>query len=248
MGVTTVNAVATLFAALINRSARRWDIQLCKLGAATAILYDHDPRQWGGSGNQQYHFRQHPRTGPHLTQTAGGGASANFTNTGTLTTTTANTNGILGDWATYRQQRKLHRHCNLGRTTAMALGLGNVVAYTGYTALSAAASTGYTNAQLSSTANYLTGNPTINGANFVSTTTGTGTVTINSLTMQGDFSINSGLTLVIGSGGLVMNGSARWITNNNVGSTAGTGKLTGQGLASGELFVDVADAQYIVGG
>ena len=71
-------------------------------------------------------------------------------------------------------------------------------------------------------------------------------MTINSLTMQGDFSINSGLTLILGSGGLVMDGTARYLTNNNAPTTAGTGNLT-TGLASGELFVNVADAQDAFG-
>ena len=95
----------------------------------------------------------------NLTQTAGSGGWVNFTNTGNITTTTGNSNGRLGAWATIE--------IGNGNSTATAVwaangngtGLGNVIAYTGYTNLSATASTGYTNVQLSSTANYLTAPP-----------------------------------------------------------------------------------------
>ena len=172
-----------------------------------------------------------------LTQTAGSGGSVNFsTGTGTITTTTANSNGILGGWAT-AGTAGLNTSVVNWATNSNGSGLGNVVAYTGYTYLSSTAGTSYAGSSLSATTNYFSGSQTINGANEVTQITGTGTFTINSLVQQGDFSIPAGGTLVLASGGLIMNGQSRWLTQNNTGATGGTSYLT-TGLASGELFVD----------
>jgi autotransporter-associated beta strand protein len=164
-----------------------------------------------------------------LSRTSGSGASVNFgsggTITGTLTTSTANTNGILGGWATTG---------NAGTTAATAdwvanNGSGNIVAYTGYTAVSGVTAP-------VSTQNW---NNTAQAATTQVNTSGT----VNSLKIGADFSVGSGTTLTVGSGGIILSGISRWVLNNNSGSTAGTGAIT-SGLASGELFVSVADALY----
>ena len=161
-----------------------------------------------------------------LSQTAGSGASVNFGTTGTTTTTSTNTNGILGGWAMVG---------NSGATGATAdwaavSGSGTIITYAGY------------NSVTGTTAPVAAQNWKTTGITTVAVSG-----TINSLVQSQDFSVLSGATLTINSGGLIMSGSARWFLNNGAGSTAGTGKIT-SGLASGELFVDVADAQYNNGG
>jgi fibronectin-binding autotransporter adhesin len=170
-----------------------------------------------------------------LAQTSGSGGSVNFTNTGAITTTTGNTSGILGAWATFG---------NNGSSTATVTwaannGSGTIIPYAGYTDVS-----GNQTGSSASAQNWLSGNTTVNGSLIV--TSLTQSATINSLTMQGDFSIASGATLTLASGGLAMNGLSRYMTNNTAATTAGTGQLT-TGLSSGELFVDVADAQDVTG-
>ncbi|HSU65344.1 MAG TPA: autotransporter-associated beta strand repeat-containing protein, partial [Tepidisphaeraceae bacterium] len=166
-----------------------------------------------------------------LTKTAGSGATVDFTATGTITTGASNDasdgGGILGGWATTGNAVS----SNSTGDWAANDGSGNIVAYTGYTLL---ATTGNlsTNGAGASTQNWETG--ALNGTNHI--TTLTASATINSLVQQGDFGINSGATLTLASGGLMLKGISRWMLNNNAGTTAGTGKLT-SGLASGELFI-----------
>ncbi|MCF7786516.1 MAG: autotransporter-associated beta strand repeat-containing protein [Prosthecobacter sp.] len=163
-----------------------------------------------------------------LTQTAGSGGSVNFsTVTGAITTTTtANTNGILGGWATVGNSGLS------GATADWAAndGSGNIVAYTGYTNVS-----GNQTGVGASTQNWRT--PSAGGVTATLTTS----ATVNSLVVRGDFSVSSGATMTLDSGGLILSGISRWLLNNGAGSTAGTGAIT-SGLASGELFVDVASA------
>jgi autotransporter-associated beta strand protein len=154
-----------------------------------------------------------------LTRTAGNGGSVNFTPTGTIHTTTANNNGILGGWATVG---------NAGTTGASGDwaavdGSGNIITYASYTTIS-----GSTTGSGASALNWLD-------------TDGTASLTasapVNSLVMRGDFNIQSGATLTLGSGGLLFSGASKWLKNNGAGSIAGSAQIT-SGLASGELFVD----------
>lgn len=169
--------------------------------------------------------------------TRNAGASVNFSTTGVTSTTLANTDGILGAWATMG---------NSGASGATADwvmndGSGNMVAYNGYTAVSNGGNTSQTLSASTATQNWKAGyaNGNSNANNTVTTITNSGT--INSLVMQGDVSVSSGATVTLGSGGLILNGISRWILNNGNGNTAGTGQLT-TSLGSGELFVDVPSA------
>ncbi|MEO7101228.1 MAG: autotransporter-associated beta strand repeat-containing protein [Luteolibacter sp.] len=163
------------------------------------------------------------------TVTRNTGAAVNFTPTGTINLTgsgLSNSNGILGGWAT------VGNGGGAGATADWAAvdGSGNIVTYTGYTDVASGNQTGAG----ASAQNWRTNNT---GA----VTTLTTSATINSLVVRSDFSVSSGATATLGSGGLILSGISRWITNNGAGSTAGTGQLT-SGLASGELFVDVSAA------
>lgn len=60
-------------------------------------------------------------------------------------------------------------------------------------------------------------------------------MTINSLVQQGDFIINDGVTVTIGSGGLIQRGLSRWLIDESA-FTIGTAALQ-SGLSSGEFFV-----------
>ncbi len=168
-----------------------------------------------------------------ITQNPGG--TVDFLNAvgGAITTTTANVNGILGCWATTGD--------NVGSGTtgdwAANDGSGNIITYTGYTAVSATASS-TPSLTGSATQNWLSGSPS-NAGNYI--TTLSASATLNSLVQCGDFNVPSGDTLTLGSGGLILRGVARWMLNNNAGSVAGTAVLK-SGLATGELYIHVSEA------
>ncbi|MEO7101227.1 MAG: autotransporter-associated beta strand repeat-containing protein [Luteolibacter sp.] len=176
--------------------------------------------------------------------TRNAGTAVNFVPTGVINLAAgsglANTNGILGGWAT------VGNGGGSGATADWAAvdGSGNVVTYAGYTAVSTGAATAITLDGTQTAFNYKAGNsPTAVGAAYTTTwsKSGGGVGTINSLAVVNDNSITSGSTLSVGSGGLILDGISRWILNNGGGNTTGTGQLT-SGLASGELFVDVASS------
>jgi len=154
-----------------------------------------------------------------LSQTAGSGGSVNFTPIGTINTTTTNTNGILGGWATVGNAGT----AGASGDWAAVDGSGNIITYADYTNITAA-----TNGAGATTQNW----KVTNAAAAL-----TASATVNSLVLTTDFSISSGATMTLGSGGLILSGPSRWLKNNNAGSTAGTGQLT-SGLGSGELFID----------
>ncbi len=159
-----------------------------------------------------------------ITQAVGG--TVDFGTTGTTTTSTANVSGILGGWATIN-------NTGVGNTNGDWVannGSGTIITYAGYTSVTGVATTGTGPAAQ----NWKTTNTTSIAAN----------TTINSLNMQNDFSVASGATLTINSGGLMMRGVQRWLTNNGAGTITGTGKIT-SGLASGELFVHVPKSDAI---
>ena len=156
-----------------------------------------------------------------ITQAVGG--TVDFGTTGTLTTSAANVNGILGGWATNNNSGAV----NLNGDWVANNGSGTIITYAGYTTVSGAAATG-------------TGSAAQNWRNTANTSIAAST-TINSLNQQADFSIASGATLTLNSGGLMLHGIARWMTNNGAGNLTGTGKLT-TGLATGELFLHVPDS------
>jgi autotransporter-associated beta strand protein len=144
------------------------------------------------------------------------GAAVDFSTSGVTSSTLANVNGVIGGWATVGASANQNTTGDWAATN----GSGGVVAYTGYTV-------GAT----------ITSGATVNWKN-TATATVSGAVTINSLNQQADVNINSGATLTLGNGGLLMFAGPRWILNNNNGNTSGTGALT-SGSATGELFLHV---------
>jgi len=152
-----------------------------------------------------------------LSQASGG--TVDFTTNGPITTTTANTSGILGGWATTGN--------NVSSATtgdwAANDGSGNIVAYTGYTV-----------------GTVIAGQPAT--ANFKNTAnaTMTASTTINSLSQWADVTLSGGQTLTLNSGGLVLGGISRWLKNAN--ANTGSAEYLKSGLATGELFVHVPDA------
>lgn len=181
------------------------------------------------SGAQQWNVGAGGTLAVTGTVTRNTGSSVNFSTSGTINVTgsgLANTNGILGGWAT------VGNGGGSGATADWATvdGSGNVVTYTGYTDVASGDQTGAG----ASAENWRTVNT---GAQTNLTTS----ATLNSLVVRSDFSVSSGATMTLGSGGLILSGISRWIKNDGNGSTVGTGQIT-SGLASGELFVDVASS------
>ncbi len=154
-----------------------------------------------------------------VTRTAGSGGSVNFTPTGTIHTTTANNNGILGGWATVGNEGT----SGTSGDWAANDGSGNIITYAGYTSITGTVGGG----------SYPTENWKINNA----AGSLTGSANVNSVVLTTDFNVQSGATLTLNSGGLSLSGASRWLKNNGAGSIAGTAQIT-SGLASGELFVD----------
>ena len=166
------------------------------------------------------------------------GASVDFSATGVTTTSASLTNdaaGIVDGWATSGDF--------LGSTTTgdfISISNSSVVICTNYLAVSSASSTSPNLATITNQ-NLVSG--ILNGANEI--TTITNSVTINSLVQQGDFSVNNGVTLTLGSGGIIMRGESRWLLDNG-GGNYGSAVLT-SGLSTGELFIhtpDNADIAY----
>lgn len=153
-----------------------------------------------------------------ITPTSGSGTSVNFAGSGVIHTANANANGILGAWATTGMAGTNGAAGNW----AAVDGSGNIVAYAGYTDITAATAGAGATAE-----NWRT----TNGASAL-----TATATVNSLVMTQDFSVSSGATMTLGSGGMILSGVSKWLKNNGNGSIAGTGQIT-SGLASGELFI-----------
>src|ERR1017187_3836964 len=157
-----------------------------------------------------------------ITQNPGG--TVDFTNhtTGFITTTSPNVNGILGGWATVGE--------NVASTTtgdwACTNGLGQIVPYTGYTTIAGAVTGAGASAQ-----NWKTAGGSLNTS-----------ATINSLVEQGgtgDFTVNSGITLTLASGGLIIEGATqRWLV-----AADGTSMLN-SGLPTGELYIHSANSAY----
>ncbi len=175
-----------------------------------------------GAGNQVWNVV----SGKTLTLNTGTftrdpGATLNIPGAGTITanmTGLANdSTGILGGWATFGNSG--------GVADWAALNSGNVAAYSTYASITAATAA----------------NASQNWQSTSGTAGISATGTINSLKMTADFNIPNSVTLTVGSGGILMSGVQRWLLNNGAGSTGGTGKLT-SGMASGELFVHVANS------
>jgi autotransporter-associated beta strand protein len=173
-----------------------------------------------------------------ITQNIGGTADFN-SGGGFITTTNSNdATGILGGWATIGNSVS----SNTTGDWAANDGSGNIVAYTGYT-LIASAGNQTVAAGNYSTQNWKTG--ALNGANDIATvgaSTATPITTVNSVVVQGDFSITSGETLAIGSGGLMLKGQSRWILNNGAGNITSTTAILTSGAPSGELFIHTPNA------
>lgn len=146
------------------------------------------------------------------------GATLTLPNTGTVSANMSgianDSTGILGGWATTGSS---------GTGDWTALSTGNLIAYSGYTPITAVTAA-------NAAQNWMSTN---NAAGI------TATGTLNSLKMTADFNVPNGATLTLASGGLLMSGPQKWLLNNGVGTIAGTGKLT-SGASSGELCVHVA--------
>ncbi|HEV2453228.1 MAG TPA: autotransporter-associated beta strand repeat-containing protein, partial [Verrucomicrobiae bacterium] len=156
------------------------------------------------------------------------GATVDFSSAGINTPNLVNgTGGILGGWATIGNSSP-------STTTGDFVTASNnvIMICTNYTVQSASASTS-PNLTGVSAQNWVSG--ALNGANNI--TTVTNSTTINSLVQQGDFIVNEGMTLTLGSGGLIMRGISRWLIDQSA-FDIGTASIE-SGLASGELFVHV---------
>jgi autotransporter-associated beta strand protein len=155
------------------------------------------------------------------------GAAVDFSSSGVTSSTLANVNGVLGAWAT------VNAVSGTGGGWAANDGSGNIVAYSSYTAVSSAASS-TPDLTGAATQNWLSGD-TSSANNYI--TTVTNTATVNSVVQMGDIAVNSGVTLTLGNGGLMLSGVSRWML---AGSTT-TSFLT-SGAGSGELFVHAPDS------
>jgi fibronectin-binding autotransporter adhesin len=156
------------------------------------------------------------------------GASVDFSSSGVSTTNLLNDGtGVIGGWATVGA---------ISSTTtgdwAVTNSGGAITAYTGYSVYSASAGSSPNLSGVSSQ-NWLIG--ALNGNNEV--TTLTNSATVHSIVQQGDLQFNSGVTLTLGDGGLLMRGAtSRWLLN--VSGSPNSAYLT-SGASTGELFVDV---------
>jgi autotransporter-associated beta strand protein len=152
------------------------------------------------------------------------GGAIDFSPTGVKNSAFVNdATGIIGGWATVGGVN------STAGDWAANDGSGNIIAYTGYTAVS---SLGNTSPDLtgSATQNWLSGDPT-GAANFISSITNT--ATLNSLVAMGDVNLANGTnktTLTLNSGGLILRGVSRWLL-------AGTNSFLTTGNPTGELFV-----------
>jgi fibronectin-binding autotransporter adhesin len=154
------------------------------------------------------------------------GAAVDFSASGITSTTLANANGILGGWATVGGAN------SAAGDWAANDGSGNIITYAGYTVVSSTGSSTQTGAG-ASTQNWISGDPS--GVNNYITTL-SANAALNSLVMEGDFNVNSGVTLTLNSGGLILRGVSRWM----LGGSPTTSFLT-SGSSTGELFVHVPD-------
>jgi len=127
----------------------------------------------------------------------------------------ANVNGILGGWATVGAAN------GIGGDWAANDGTGNIITYSGYTDVSGLTTTG-------------AGAASQNWENASGATTLSASATVNSLNQLNDFTVNSGCTLTLGSGGLIMGNISRWL----IAGSSSTSLLT-SGNPTGELFVHV---------
>ncbi len=152
------------------------------------------------------------------------GGTVDFTNAvgGTVTTTTANVNGILGGWATEGNAIS----GNAGDWAAND-GSGNIIALPSASYTTATSTTG-------------AGASAQNWKNTANTTL-TASATINSFNEQADFILGSGVTLTLGSGGLMLHGASKWLQDISSGAV-NSGEFITSGLNTGELYVHVPNA------
>jgi autotransporter-associated beta strand protein len=137
-----------------------------------------------------------------LSQTAGTGATVNLTNTGAITTSTADTNGMIGGWAVVSTG---------GTTLGWAHNDGSAIS----AATTAVLGTSFSGNQSATNWTNTDGNTTLTGATQV-----------NSFISASDVAI-SGL-LTINSGGMVLGSNAsKWIQNGAAGQIT-TGLASGE--------------------
>jgi autotransporter-associated beta strand protein len=150
--------------------------------------------------------------------TRSAGTTVDFSSAGiTCTNLTNDASGILGGWAT------VGAASGTGGDWAANDGSGNIITYAGYTAVSGTVGTG--------------GGATLNWNNTGGTVTLTANTVINSLVQANDVTVNSGVTLTLNSGGLLLRGISRWM----LGGSTTTSFLT-SGSSTGELFVHIPDS------
>ncbi|CAM3021194.1 beta strand repeat-containing protein [Rariglobus hedericola] len=150
--------------------------------------------------------------------TANAGGAVNFTlpASGAITTSTGNTNGILGGWATVGG--------TAWATNSAGTGTGNVVAFTGYTTLSSGtviASNAAANVAITT------------AASGSSTMAASGVTDINSLQLNGSnaytVSIGSGNTLRLGAqGGILFTGTTAQTISGGILTAGGADNVDGQ--------------------
>jgi fibronectin-binding autotransporter adhesin len=126
--------------------------------------------------------------------------------------------GILGGWAT------VNAISSAGGDWAANDGTGNIITYAGYTDVSGQTTTG-------------AGASAQNWINSSGATTLSASATVNSLNQLNDFTISSGSTLTLGSGGLILGNISRWLIAGNSATS-----VLKSGASTGELFVHVPNA------
>lgn len=145
------------------------------------------------------------------------GATVDFSATGITSSSLGNTYDILGAWAITGTAVSSN---STGDWVAKD-DSGNIIPYAGYTNITAATAP-------VSTQNW-------KATNAASAISAAGT--INSLVVTEDFTVNAGVTMTLGSGGLILRGPSKWLKAGN----ATTSFIT-SGLSTGELFVYTPNA------
>jgi autotransporter-associated beta strand protein len=159
-----------------------------------------------------------------ITHNYGGSADFASPTGGAITTTSANVNGILGGWATVGNAVSSSTTgdwaANDGSGNIIPLPAGN-----------------YTTVTVN---NDGTGASTQNWRNTAVMGL-TASATINSLQQNVDFNVPAGVTMTLGSGGLMLKGISRWLFAEG-GGNVGTSAFITSGLGTGELYVHVPNA------
>ncbi|MFA6287320.1 MAG: autotransporter-associated beta strand repeat-containing protein [Opitutaceae bacterium] len=177
-----------------------------------------------------------------LTHSAGGTVGfSTMTNTssgkGVITTTTTNTNGILGGWATTAASVGTGTVPLTQTDWAANDGSGNIVAYAGYTiATSTLANNAANNVRIDSTSS---GNIT---PTFTANVSDLNTIQVTDTTATRTIAVGSGKTLRFGAFGAIWNSSNKALTVGVDTATGGTLTAGGATDTAGEIVFNTVAA------